>query len=273
MLNRAPEWRAFTFEDQQTRVRTGAPVSLQFVDQGLATTFQPDKDAQGRVLPFEKRQLLWRLRRWQYRARAHSSQERNLMNAMTELTRLADALNIPSDIRENAAILYRKALHHNLIRGRSIHAVVAASLYLACRRTQLPRKLSTFAHQSNRTLKEITRCYRLIHNALNIDAPIDDPEKYIPKIASNLHAPQHVQNTAIHLIYKAHECHAVEGKNPVAIAAAALYIAGRLEHAALTQEQVAQAADVTVVTIRNRYQGLARALDLDLVKSRPKRTS
>jgi transcription initiation factor TFIIIB Brf1 subunit/transcription initiation factor TFIIB len=61
--------------------------------------------------------------------------------------------------------------------------------------------------------------------------------------------------------------HAVEGKSPVGIAAATIYIAALLENTPITQQKIATVADVTEVTIRNRYQDLARTLDLDLVKS------
>ncbi len=265
-LNSSPEWRAYSPEEKQTRARAGYPTSLRHFNMGFSTTFLPHHDHGGKLLSSEARQKMHRLQRWQSRAQMQSSRDRNLLQAMAELSRLADHLNIPPHVTENAAFIYRKALYNKLVRGRSIQAITAASLYLACRVMKLPRKLNMFSASSNRTTKEISRCYRLLHRTLNIEIPIDDPEKYIPKIASNARLNQSVQNTAIQLIHTAQKRHAVVGKSPVAIAAAALYIASRLEATPVTQKAIAVAADVTEVTIRNRYQSLARILEIGLLK-------
>jgi transcription initiation factor TFIIB len=231
---------------------------------GFATTFLPHHDYGGKLLSSDARQKMQRLQRWHRRMQMHSSRDRNLQLAMAELSRLADHLNIPPHVTENAAFIYRKALHNKLVRGRSIHAITAASLYLACRAMMLPRKLTMFGDSSSRTIKEISRCYRLIHRTLKIEIPIDKPEKYISRIASKARLNQAVQNKAIEMIHAAQQRHAVVGKSPVAIAAAALYIAARREASPITQKAIAAAADVTEVTIRNRYQDLARVLNIDL---------
>jgi len=141
MLEQTPEWRAFTPDETRARARTGPLTSLIQFDRGLPTTFQPYKDTYGRALPLQDRLKMMRLRKWNIRARRHSSAERNLSQAMHELTRLADALHIPASVEENAALLYRKALDEGLIRGHSITSFVAAALYAACRLTQTPRSL------------------------------------------------------------------------------------------------------------------------------------
>ena len=265
-LNPAPEWRAYTSEEKQVLARGGAPTSLRHFNMGFSTTFLPHHDSEGKLLPSATRHKMRRLQKWQSRAQMQSSRDRNLLVAMAELSRLTDHLNIPQQVAEYAAFIYRKALHNRLVRGRSIHAVVAASLYLACRLMKVPRKLTLFSKYSERTMKEISRCYRFIHHSLNLEVPIDEPEKYVAKIASNARLNQSIQNTAIQLIHTAQLRHAVEGKSPVAIAAAALYIAARLQATPVTQKTIAAAADLTEVTIRNRYQSLTRVLELQLRK-------
>jgi transcription initiation factor TFIIB len=265
-LNPAPEWRAYTPEEKQVLARGGAPTSLRHFTMGFSTTFLPHHDSDGKLLPSAARQKMHRLQKWQSRAQMQSSRDRNLLVAMAELSRLADHLNIPQDVTEYTAIIYRKAFQRKIVRGRSIHAVIAASLYLACRLMRVPRKLTLFGEYSGRSMKEISRCYRLIHQSMNFSIPIDGPEKYVPKIASSARLDQSVQNTAVQLIHTAHSRHAVVGKSPVAIAAAALYIAARLGSVPVTQKNIATAAGVTEVTIRNRYQNLARILDLQLAK-------
>ncbi len=263
-LDSKPEWRAFTPEETRTKARTGPPTSLKQFDKGLSTTFQPYRDIHGRALSTTERLKMMRLRKWNIRARVHSSAERNLSQAMNEFTRLADALHIPASVEENAALLYRKALDEGLIRGRSIKSIAAAALYAACRLTRTPRSLKEIAEASTRRRKEISRCYRLLQRELEIHMPFDEPIKYIPKIASLAGLNQKTQNLAIQLLQKAKKIKADIGKGPAGIAAAALYIAAIMDGNKVTQKRLAQAADVTEVTVRNRYNGLDKSLGLGL---------
>ena len=269
ILDQKPEWRAFTPEETRSKARTGPPTSLKRFDKGLSTTFQPYKDSYGRALPMRERLKMMRLRKWNIRARVHSSAERNLSQAMNEITRLSDKLHIPASVEENAALIYRKALDKGLIRGRSIKSIAAAALYAACRLTRTPRSLKEIAEASTRRRKEISRCYRLLQRELDIKMPVDDPSKYISKIASQVGLTQKTQNTAFKLLEGAKEKKGIVGKGPTGMAAAALYIAAIINDQSLTQRELAKAADVTEVTVRNRYKELDRILGLKL-RSRKK---
>ena len=83
MLDKGPEWRAFTQQEKASRSRVGMPTSYSIHDKGLSTTIsQIDRDAFGRKLPQSTRLQMWRLRKWQIRSRVHSSTDRNLAQAM-----------------------------------------------------------------------------------------------------------------------------------------------------------------------------------------------
>jgi transcription initiation factor TFIIB len=263
-LDQKPEWRAFTPEERKAKLRVGAPTSLAKFDKGLSTTFQPNRDAYGRLLPLKQRLKMRRLRRWHIRATIHSSIQRNLSQAMNTLTRLTDKLHIPEDVEENAALIYRRALDKGLVRGRSIKSIAAAALYAACRLTRTPRSLKEISDTSTRSLKEISRCYRLIQRELNLKMPIDEPVKYVSKIASGARLDQKTQNLAMALLQKAKQWKAVVGKDPSGIAAAALYIASIMNGEKRTQKALANAAEVTEVTVRNRYKKLVKDLGLSV---------
>src|SRR3990170_3411565 len=183
MIDKGPEWRAFTQEERESRSRVGGPMSYSVFDKGLSTTMgRVDRDAFGRKLPLSTRLQMWRLRKWQIRSRAHSSVDRNLAQAMAELDRLSDKLYIHGPIKENAAVVYRKSLDKGLVRGRSIAAIAAASLYTACRNSGRPRTLPEIAEASLVDKKDVARCYRLLLRELEIQMPIADPITYISKI-------------------------------------------------------------------------------------------
>ena len=143
MMDKGPEWRAFTQQEKASRTRVGMPTSYSIHDKGLSTAIsQVDRDAFGRKLPLSTRLQMWRLRKWQIRSRVHSSIDRNLAQAMAELERLSSKVAISPPIKEKAAVIYRKALDKGLVRGRSINAIAAASLYAACRKSGSPKNPS-----------------------------------------------------------------------------------------------------------------------------------
>ena len=94
-LDKGPEWCAFTQEEKTSRSRVGTPTSYSIHDKGLSTTIsQVDRDAFGRKLPQSTRLQMWRLRKWQIRSRVHSSTDRNLAQAISELERLSSKVSL-----------------------------------------------------------------------------------------------------------------------------------------------------------------------------------
>lgn len=262
IIDRGPEWRAFTLQEKQSRPRTGAPTLYSRYDKGLSTVIKIDKDAFGRPLPSKTKRQMWRLRRWHIRSRMHESKARNLMQAMNELERLVQKLHIPTSVQETAAVFYRKALNKNLVRGRCIASIIAAALYAACRFTKTPRTLKEIAEASIRDKKELSRCYRLLLRRLDIKMPIDDPLDYVTKIAEKAGASTKTQGLAARIVREAKRRHITSGKDPSGLAASALYIASQTTNEKLTQTKISRAANVTEVTIRNRKTELRKKLHL-----------
>jgi len=264
-LNEGPEWRAFTPTEKNSRSRVGVPLSFAVHDKGLTTMIgRVGRDAFGRKIPLDTKLQMLRLRKWQIRSRVHSSVDRNLAQAMAELDRLSDKLHITPSIKEKAAVIYRKALDKGLVRGRSISAISAASLYAACRMTQTPRTLREISKESPIEKKDIARCYRLMLRELDIQMPKPEAQLRVPKIAAKVGVGEKTQQTAVEILREATRLKTTAGKDPMGLAAAALYIACVMNDEKRTQKRIADAAGVTEVTIRNRYKGLKEALGLEI---------
>jgi transcription initiation factor TFIIB len=261
-LNRAPEWRAFTLEEQRSKSRMGAPIRYYHFDKGLHTTIRGFKDASGHSLSAKAKRRAWRLRKWQNRSRVRDSRNRNLMQAMNELQILAEKLHVSSSIKELAAVIYRKALEENLTRGRTIAAIVAAAMYVACRFTKTPKTLKDIVEVSARSRGEVSRAYRLLVRTLKIDMPSHDPLNYVSRIAEKANISGKVQGVAAKILQKAKRKRIIIGKDPVGVAAAVLYIACQIEGDNVTQKEIAEAAGTTEVTVRNRKKEIVKKLDL-----------
>ncbi len=259
-----PERRSFSTQGGVDTTRTGAPTSLTIHDRGLSTVINPaNKDATGRPLSSSMKNTITRLRTWDSRSQSNVSEDRNLKQALSELNRLKDKLAISANVLEKAAYLYRKAMEKNLSRGRSISAMIAASLYAACRDTETPRTLNDVADAANVKRKDISRCYRLLHYELELKMPVVDSIQLIARISSKLEIPEKTKRDALKILRGIQERKESSGKDPMGLAAAGLYLACVKNGVSITQRDLAEAAGVTEVTIRNRYKALREAKILE----------
>ncbi|WP_297886333.1 transcription initiation factor IIB family protein [uncultured Halorubrum sp.] len=259
-VDRGPEWRAFNSGERDSKSRVGAPTTNMMHDKGLSTNIGwQDKDAYGKSLSGRQRRRMQRLRTWNERFRTRDSKERNLKQALGEIDRMASALGLPDNVRETASVIYRRALSENLLPGRSIEGVATASLYAAARQVGNPRSLDEFTAVSRVEKMELTRTYRYVIRELGLRVQPADPTSYVPRFASRLDLSEETERRARELLDDAASEGITSGKSPVGLAAAAVYAAALLSNEKVTQSEVSGVADVSEVTIRNRYKELLDA--------------
>ncbi|WP_311173187.1 transcription initiation factor IIB [Halobellus ordinarius] len=265
-IDRGPEWRAFDSAERDQKSRVGAPTTNLMHDKGLSTNIGwQNKDAYGNSLSSRQREQMQRLRTWNERFRTRDSKERNLKQALGEIDRMASALGLPENVRETASVIYRRALDEDLLPGRSIEGVATAALYAAARQAGTPRSLDEIERVSRVDKMELTRTYRYVVRELSLQVEPADPEQYVPRFASELGLSDEAERTARELLRNAKRAAIHSGKSPVGLAAAAVYAAALLTNDKVTQSQVSDVANVSEVTIRNRYKELLEAGDAGIV--------
>ena len=259
-----PEQRMHTFEDADRNARTGAPSSLARHDRGLTTVNgRSDKDASGQKIDSSTRSTYERLRTWDYRMQVNSSTDKNLSKAFSELHLLKDKLGLSDSIIEKTAYIYRKVEEKKLAKGRSIIAMLASALYIACRDTETSRTIKDIALASNIKPKDIARNYRVLIRELDISVPIADPLKYTAKIANTAKLSEITKRHAFNTMNEVIKKEIPAGKHPASLAATVLYVACKKTGERITQDNLAHAAGITGVTIRARLKELARNIELN----------
>ena len=254
-VDRGPEWRAFDAAEKNEKSRVGAPTTKLLHDKGLSSQIDwQNRDSSGNALSARQRQKMQRLRTWDERFRTRNHKERNLKQALAEIERMGSALGLGKDVRETASVIYRRALEEDLLPGRSIEGVATASLYAAARQMDRPRSIDEVAAVSRVPEMEFKRTYRYIVRELDLAVKPADPNRFVGRIASAVGLDDETERMARELLRTAEGTGTFNGKSPVGLAAAAIYAAGRLTGRDLTQDEVSAAADVSNVTIRNRYQ-------------------
>jgi transcription initiation factor TFIIB len=252
------EWRAFSVEDFYSRCRVGGATSLARYNKGLLTTIGNSRDSKESGINFN------RIRIWDFRIQ--TANDRSLKQALPALEHLKESLGLPDTIVEKSAYFYRKAARINLIKGRTVSSVLAASVYLACRELETPRTLNEVSSASNVPRKKISRDYRLLVHTFDPKIPAVDHIRCITRIANKVGLSEKTKRMALKIMREVVAMQISAGKGPMGIAATVLYIACLQGGEIKTQKELSIAAGVTEVTIRNRYSDLKKYLQ-DFAKS------
>jgi transcription initiation factor TFIIB len=134
---------------------------------------------------------------------------------------------------------------------------MAACVYIACREAIIPRAFDEVAEVSNITRKEVSNAYTAIVLGLDLRMPLIDPIGCLVKLANKTHVDEKIKRYALGYLKQIIDSNISAGKDPMSIAATALYLTClQYGDERKTQRYFAEAAGISDVTIRNRRQEL-----------------
>jgi transcription initiation factor TFIIB len=257
------EQRSHTLEDYNNNTRTGIASALSIHDKGLSTIIgNTDRDASGNFISSYMKSTFNRLRTWDSRSRTNS-QERNLRIAFVVLATAKSKLDISDVIIERAAYLYRKAINKNITRGRTITGMILSALYVSCREANMPRTLQEIADVGNISFKNLSRHYRVLVKALDLQVGSFDPSEFVSKIGTTVGLSEKAKRDALGILHDVQKIGISAGKNPVSLAATAIFLSAVLNKEKITQDKISDVAGVSTVTIRNNAKILRKKLGMD----------
>lgn len=240
-------WHGYTIEPG-IRVIPRQITTLARTGMGLSTLIgRPDRDA-GIGYKAVMQSNFDRLRRIDYRIKAQT--ERNLIHAFRELNRLKSILGLSEMMVERSAYIYRKAQERGLVRGRTVKAVMGASIYVVFREMGVSRVLDDLSKEMDVKRKDLAKVYRVIIKELDLKVPMIDPIKCIAKIANRLDVSERTMREAISLMNNIISSGLATGKDPMGMAGAALYITCIERGEKVNKDDLAEAAGVSVMTLR-----------------------
>jgi len=249
-----PEWKAIDPEEKERKVRVGSPRTLSLHDDGLTTVIGTGfKDSHGTSLSPYMRVSVKKMKKWQRRIRTASSEERSLSIVLSKINEISKNLNLPKTVIETAAHTYRILAKKKVAKSRSVMGMAGASIYLACRKCKVSRSLKEVGRATGADKRTIAKYYRLVlkETEKNYVPPLSIG-KYISKLVNIIKIDPKVERLAIKLMSDTSNSKIFDGKAPAGLAASFVYISSVLSGAHVPQREIAEAAEVTEVTIRNR---------------------
>ncbi|MDH2906523.1 MAG: transcription initiation factor IIB [Candidatus Nitrosotalea sp.] len=258
-----PEQRSFSVDDYNAGTRTGLGSALSIHDKGLSTVIgNTDRDASGNSISTYMKYTFNRLRTWDSRSKSNST-ERNLRSAFVIMSAIQSKIDVSDAVVERAAYLYRKALTKNIIRGRTISGMILSALYVACRESGVPRTLQDVSSAGNISFKNLSRHYRVFVKALELQVDSLNPSEFVSKIGTSVGLSEKAQRDALDIIEIAKKKGIADGKNPVSLAATALFMSAIMNGEKATQDKIASVSGISSVTIRNIAKVFRKKMKMD----------
>ncbi|MEE9237751.1 MAG: TFIIB-type zinc ribbon-containing protein [Thermoplasmata archaeon] len=260
MIDQGPEWRDFNVYERYGNSRVGSPTNPMIPDKGLSTEIPvATRDARGKSLSTQARVRFYRMRMLHNQVRQSKKGERSLGEGLKQVDRFASLMRLPPSIREEAAVVYRKAAQQGVVRGRSIAIIAAASLYVACRLHGFPRTLREIVGILKLDKKKLSRTYTILNRELHLRIPTTRPLDYLPRISEALELKPETRTKAAKIVRDLSADPAFASMLPTGTVAGAVYIASILCKDRRSQDEISQAAGVSEVTLRNRARQIAEA--------------
>ncbi|KAF6244302.1 TFIIB-type zinc ribbon-containing protein [Nitrosopumilus sp. b2] len=257
-VDSGPESVGMTSEDYQNNSRVGRKISLKMIDMGLSTIIESkDRDSTGRGLSSENRRMFYRLRMWDRNSRSANS-VKSFQKAFTMLDGVSAKLGLPESVIEQTAYLFRKIAAKKILAGRSTAGILCAAVYITCRMTNTPRTLQDIANAGNVSKKSIQRTYRYLARELDLTPEIYHPTEFVTRIAKAVGISEKSERLAFRILDVSAKNRVSASKNPMAMAAAATYLASIKNGEKVSQLKISKVSGISAVTIRDRTKEILK---------------
>lgn len=258
------EWRAYSYEEYLLRERT-RPISLISPNLGLGI----DEIDIKQVTKPSLRSVIERIRRINETLKLSRSVEKNVITLQEVLKPIQTKLNLPNVVIQETIMLYRQLVKMNVKFAR-LKELAVALLYLSCKKHGIPCRLKELVKECNvsrRTVGKIISRIRQVLTSLKVITISDDEiKRYVIKVLNKLNIPDTkkmlMTKMVLEIVKCSKELHLTNGRSIHSIIASAIYITTTLLNIRKKQKEVAEAAEVTDVTIRSRYKELIDKIDI-----------
>lgn len=266
LLDERPEWAAYNREEEMRLSRVGPPIKKGTLNGQLSTVVGTGPvDSKGTPIPQKSMRLYYHLGRLQRQVATSGKGERSVGAVSRALSRLASQLQLPPAVVEEASYISMKAIKSDLLRGRSIQALVSAAIYMACRNTGVPRTINEIVSAAGIGRKRLTKTVNIVSRNLGIRAKPVDATDYVARFCSELSLGEDVRALAGNILSRAPEENSL---SPPGTAASAIYLAALARGQRVPQKRVAQVAGVSEVTLRSHFKLFENLISVTVPRGR-----
>ena len=259
IIDPGPDWRAYTAKDKNERERVGSPTTPKVHDWGFHTTIGFGK-AKDRIKTLKMQRIQNKIR--------VSPKDKKLVTLLSILNDESSKLGLPEHVKETASLIIRKMIETGQTKRIDKYLLVISSLYYACQVNNIPIHLQEFKMRYNISSSDLWKALNRVQSAAKTIPefrPKIKPTEYIPKIIYKLNLPASIGTKASELVDMMYQQGLTSGKGYLSLSAASVYLISALMDIKKTQKDIAEALEITEVTIRTRYKEIVDNFDITVM--------
>jgi transcription initiation factor TFIIB len=167
--------------------------------------------------------------------RSQDSRGPKLLLAFRDISSWCDQFSLPKTISDIAKQLYKRVDEEKLLRGKPLDAVIATSIFIACRQAHVPRTFHEICDLTHVSKKVLFQCYKALEQAFNLTPgssaahagpkSVTRPEDMLVRYCNHLDLPPHVQAICKDIVVAAREHGIADGRSPSSIVGGTIYFA------------------------------------------------
>jgi transcription initiation factor TFIIB len=277
-LDNAPEWRYFGYNDSRTvnptrccppsigvreNMALGTSVYFSTNASSRASKFQAIKthptvnaslvprsnDHQSNTCRMMQKYHLWN---------SLSHREKNLYRIFDMLTINAMNNGIPSCILDEAKSLYKKVSLEKIARGENRQALIACSIYMACKTNNVPRSIKEISSIFGVRPPAMTKACKMFQNTMKTNVVFSKPCDFIPRFCSKLGLGLDTQYLVQHVVHLVEKHAIVSESSPPSLVATVIFMCCQERNLRdVSKADIASVCQISQVTISKCFKRLA----------------
>jgi transcription initiation factor TFIIB len=252
-IDSGAEWRYYGADDSKGNdpTRCGLPTSELLPDSSM-----------GSLIGYTTKETYeLRMMRRYHMWNSMSYKERSLYNIFDTLTVNAVNNGINKSIIDEAKMLYKQISELKISRGENRSGLIASSIYMACKRNQVPRSAKEIALVFNLKVTTMTKGCKRFQEMLKMNMNATGPADFIGRFCSKLDMDTRMRDMCKELILRADELSLISENTPPSIAAGAIYMCNVVYGWGITKKNLSESCDISQVTVTKCYSKLMTRKD------------
>lgn len=202
--------------------------------------------------------------------------ERSQWKVFNKISNKAKSGGLPNIIIEDAKTYYKIISETSISRGSNREGLIAACIYMACKKEKVPRSAKEIADMFDIGLQDMTKgckrfkeIWRLSFKNNKIKARTSNPLDYIDRFCSNLQLSSDLKHISEFVAVKALGSlnNLVEDNTAPSVAAGSIFLVASLCNHNVSKKQVSIACKISEVTISKCFKKLNKHKEILLPKS------
>lgn len=249
-IDYSAEWRYYGSEDSKAAdpTRCGMPTSEYLPGMSLGSVISLD----GKV---RLNKYMYRLARYQ-KYNSITYKERNLFNIIDTMSLKATNGGIANSIIEEAKIMYKRISELKLSRGNNREGLIASSVYMSCKKNNVPRSAKEIAKIFNLNVTVMTEGRKKFDDIMGIHVKSTTPEDFIKRFCSKLDFSHDMVEMCIYAVQKQESYALISENSPPSIAAGCIYLVTVCHNLGRTKKEISLACDISEITITKCFKKL-----------------